>query len=71
MTLLSMANMLPHGAGVSWSGMAYNLSIVTLGNVVSGAIMMGVAYWFVTDAEETVEVGTPAPTSNAVPEGDD
>lgn len=51
MTLLSIANLLPAGsAAVSWTGMAYNLTIVTAGNVVSGAIMMGAAYWFVTDA---------------------
>lgn len=56
MTLLSMANLLPHaaGSGVSWAGMVYNLSVVTLGNVVSGALLMGAAYWFVTDAEEAV-----------------
>lgn len=31
MTLLTMANLLPHGSAVSWVGMAYTLSIVTLG----------------------------------------
>ena len=71
MTLLSMANLLPHGGAVTWTGMAYNLSIVTLGNVVSGAIMMGVAYWFVADAETSIPTGEVAVRSGSVSEGDD
>lgn len=73
MTLLSMANLLPHGAdaGVSWAAMAYNLSIVTLGNIVSGAIMMGVAYWFVNDAEESIAVNSSVTSHGNVTGTDD
>ena len=71
MTLLSMANLLPHGAGVSWAGMAYNLTVVTFGNIVSGAIMMGAAYWFVTDAEEMVTTTEPSSVSGSVSGTDD
>lgn len=70
MTLLTMANLLPHGAALSWSGRAYNPGIVTLGNVVSGALFMGVAYWFVTDADAAL----PTRASMATPtmsDGDD
>ncbi len=52
MTLLTLANLLPHGAEVSWSGMVHNLVFVTLGNVVSGMLLMGGAYWLVTDSHE-------------------
>lgn len=57
MTLLTLANLLPHGAAVSWSGMVHNLVPVTLGNVVSGASFMGAAYWYVTTAEEATTTG--------------
>lgn len=66
MTLLSMANLLPHGADVSWAGMAYNLSVVTAGNIVSGAVMMGAAYWFVTDAERSTDADVPARGTESV-----
>lgn len=64
MTLLTMANLLPHGSAVSWAGMAYNLAVVTAGNVVSGAFLMGGAYWYVADAEGRSTVGSdPAPAT--------
>lgn len=69
MTLLSMANLLPHGSAVSWTGMAYNLSVVTVGNVVSGSIAMGVGYWFVA-GEEPAPSGTSTVTHDSVPVDD-
>jgi nitrite transporter NirC len=69
MTLLSMANLLPHGSAVSWAGMAYNLSVVTAGNVVSGSIAMGVGYWFVA-GEEPAPSGTSTVTHDSVPVDD-
>lgn len=53
MTLLSLANFLNDGtnAGISWSGFFYNLVPVTLGNFVSGALFMGVAYYFVSPVQ--------------------
>lgn len=48
MTLLSVAVMIPHKASVSLSGFAYNLTAVTLGNFVGGAIFMGAVYWYIS-----------------------
>lgn len=57
MTLLSLANLLPHGAGVSWAGAAYNLALVTLGNTLSGMVLVAGAYYFVNGPHQ------PAPAS--------
>ena len=46
MTLLSMGLFLPHGAEVSLTGLGYNLTWVTLGNIVGGALFVGMAYWY-------------------------
>jgi len=46
MTLLSMGLLLPHGAEISLAGFGYNLTWVTLGNIVGGALFVGMAYWF-------------------------
>jgi nitrite transporter len=46
MTLLSMGLFLPHGADISLAGFAHNLTWVTLGNIVGGALFVGSAYWF-------------------------
>ncbi|AKA69873.1 formate/nitrite transporter family protein [Clostridium scatologenes] len=48
MTLLSIALMIPHKAAVSINGFMYNLSAVTLGNIVGGMIFVGVAYWYIS-----------------------
>jgi len=49
MSILFLANVLPHSAAaVSWGGMAYNLAVVTAGNVASGVIFMGAAYWYIS-----------------------
>jgi nitrite transporter NirC len=45
MTLLSIALLAPHPPTVTLGGMGWNLVWVTLGNIVSGAGIMGVGYW--------------------------
>jgi len=52
MTLLAIGLFLPHDpALVSWAGFARNLWIVTLGNIVGGALLIGLPYWFVAQGE--------------------
>ena len=51
MTILFLANVLPHtDPGVTWAGMGYNLVAVTLGNMASGILFMGVAYYYVSSS---------------------
>lgn len=45
MTLLSMGLLIPHGAEISLAGLGHNLTWVTLGNIVGGALFVGMAYW--------------------------
>jgi nitrite transporter len=45
MTLLSIALLAPHPANVTVAGMGWNLLWVTLGNIASGAGIMGIGYW--------------------------
>jgi sulfite reductase (NADPH) flavoprotein alpha-component len=45
MTLFSIALLAPHPPTVTIGGMGWNLLWVTLGNIVSGAGIMGVGYW--------------------------
>jgi nitrite transporter NirC len=58
MTLFSIALLAPHPPTVTIGGMAWNLLWVTLGNIVSGAGIMGVGYWAASR--------TPAPTPTPV-----
>jgi nitrite transporter NirC len=46
MTLLSLGLLIPHSAEISLTGFAHNLTWVTLGNIVGGALFVGMAYWF-------------------------
>jgi nitrite transporter len=55
MTLLSIALLAPHPDNVTWAGMLHNLVWVTLGNIVSGAGIMGLGYWAASQ-EPTPEV---------------
>jgi nitrite transporter NirC len=48
MTLLSMALFEQHGSGVTWGGFAYNMGIVTLGNILGGAGFVGGAYLLIS-----------------------
>ncbi len=45
MTLLSIALMAEHPANVTVGGMGWNLLWVTIGNILSGAGIMGLGYW--------------------------
>ena len=45
MTLFTISLLGNHPASVSVAGMAYNLLWVTLGNLLSGSLFMGVGYW--------------------------
>ena len=45
MAVFSFALLGNHPESVSITGMVYNLIIVTLGNIVSGSLFMGIGYW--------------------------
>lgn len=49
MTLLSIALMIPHKTPVSLNGFMYNLTAVTLGNIVGGMLFVGIAYWYISN----------------------
>jgi nitrite transporter len=52
MTLLSLGLFLPHDPNlVSWAGFARNLGVVTLGNIVGGALLIGLPYWYVAQGQ--------------------
>lgn len=52
MTLLAIGLFLPHDPNlVSWVGFARNLGVVTLGNIVGGALLIGLPYWYVAQGE--------------------
>ncbi len=53
MTLLTIALMIPHKASISLNSWIHNLTAVTLGNLVGGAIFVGLAYWYIS--KEKVE----------------
>ncbi|WP_435925078.1 formate/nitrite transporter family protein [Paenibacillus sp. DYY-L-2] len=49
MTLLSLSVLLPnHPDTVSLAGWFHNMIPVTLGNIVGGAVFVGMAYWFIS-----------------------
>jgi nitrite transporter NirC len=51
MTILYGANVAaPGAAGVSWAGMGYNLAVVTAGNMASGILFMGMAYYYISSS---------------------
>lgn len=47
MILFSTALLIPHGDKVTWGGFAYNLTAVTLGNMVGGVIFVAAAYFYI------------------------
>jgi nitrite transporter NirC len=52
MTLLAVGLFMPHDPNlVSWAGFARNLSLVTLGNIVGGAMVIGLPYWYVAQGQ--------------------
>jgi nitrite transporter NirC len=53
MTILTIANLLPHGDEISWCKMfGHNLVPVTLGNIVGGGFFVTFLYWFATAMDE-------------------
>jgi nitrite transporter len=48
MTLLLIALLGDHPETVTWSGLGYNLFWVTIGNIIAGAGIMGVGYWYMS-----------------------
>jgi nitrite transporter NirC len=48
MTLLLIALLGDHPATVTWAGLAYNLVWVTIGNIIAGAGIMGLGYWYMS-----------------------
>lgn len=48
MTLLVIALWGNHPDTVTWTGLIYNLFWVTIGNIIAGAGIMGVGYWYIS-----------------------
>jgi nitrite transporter NirC len=48
MTLLLVALLGDHPATVTWGGLVYNLIWVTIGNIIAGAGIMGLGYWYMS-----------------------
>ncbi|QPJ63598.1 MAG: formate/nitrite transporter family protein [Candidatus Nitronauta litoralis] len=46
MTVLGLTLMLPHGEMITFSGFGHNLIWVSFGNMVGGAVFVGMVYWF-------------------------
>lgn len=51
MTVFSIALLGNHPASVSLGGMAYNLLWVTFGNIIGGAVFVGLGYWLANTGE--------------------
>jgi len=49
MTIFAVALMSEHPDAVTFTGAAHNLVWVTIGNTISGAVVMGYGYWIVSD----------------------
>jgi nitrite transporter len=65
MTLLLIALLGPHPATVTWGGLAYNLFWVTIGNIISGAGIMGLGYWWMSRPAGTAAAPTAVPAMDA------
>lgn len=52
MTLLTLAMLAPQQAAVSWSGYFYNLSLVTLGNMVAAVLFIAIPYYIISKKKE-------------------
>ncbi|MCM0650962.1 formate/nitrite transporter family protein [Clostridium swellfunianum] len=48
MTLLPLAAILSHGVEVTVGAVVHNLIFATLGNIVGGAVFVGLPYWFIS-----------------------
>ena len=63
---LMLGYLLPdHGAGITFAGYWYNLGLATLGNIVGGAVFVGLLYWIGSPkAREAAATPIPAPHFN-------
>ncbi|HLI20754.1 MAG TPA: nitrite transporter NirC [Stellaceae bacterium] len=60
MTLFLIALLGDHPATVTWGGLVYNLFWVTIGNIIAGAGIMGIGYWYVSrPAAEALPAAAP------------
>lgn len=56
MTLLSLSLLLPnHPDTITLAGWLHNMIPVTLGNIVGGAVFVGMAYWFISPVRKKKE----------------
>ena len=68
MTLLALGLFLPHDpALVSWAGFARNLLLVTLGNVVGGALLIALPYWYVAQGQRRMVAVRPVEEDRQMP----
>ena len=51
MTLLSTVLIMPTLEGVAVTGFLYNISLVTIGNFIGGALFVGLPYWYISQQE--------------------
>lgn len=58
MTVFSLALFSEHPETISFLGACYNLFWVTIGNTVSGAVLMGTGYWYAAGRPMNSEVNT-------------
>jgi nitrite transporter NirC len=63
---LMLGYLLPdHGAGITFAGYWYNLGLATLGNIVGGAVFVGLLYWIGSPkAREAAATPIPEPHFN-------
>jgi nitrite transporter NirC len=68
MTLLCLGLLLPHDpALVSWAGFVRNLAFVTVGNVVGGALLIALPYWYVAQAQRRMVAVRPVEEEARMP----
>jgi len=68
MTLLALGLFLPHDpALVSWAGFARNLLLVTMGNVVGGALLIALPYWYVAQGQRRMVAVRPVEEDRQMP----
>ncbi|HLG44552.1 MAG TPA: formate/nitrite transporter family protein [Nitrospirales bacterium] len=65
-SLLGLALFLPHEAGVSWTGFAWNQTWVVLGNIVGGGFFVGGLYWIASPVRRSTVPETAGPLKPSV-----
>lgn len=62
MTVFSLALLGPDVQGIDLAGAGFNLFWVTLGNVVSGVVFMGMGYWYMSQTSDSGVVQNSTPS---------